>query len=138
MPKAIIAALDESLLETKSADSDRFVLCNYVMPLLITYADGVTPLLPDYKRALLNAFARNGVIDGPRILERVSGLEVGDVVARNGLALSEPARVEPARTTEMIAGRENAGGIDAMGDNRYVPNLTKSAGWGQAFDSCES
>jgi len=114
MPKAIIAALDESLLETKSADSDRFVLCNYVMPLLITYADGVTPLLPDYKRALLNAFARNGVIDGPRILERVSGLEVGDVVARNGLALSEPARVEPARTTEMIAGRENAGGIDAM------------------------
>ena len=115
MPKVIIAALDEALLETKTADSDRFVLCNYVMPLLITFADDVTPLVPGYKRELLNAFARTGAIDGPRILEAIPPL-VGEVVARNRLDLSGRARVESARPPELLAGRESIDAVARLDD----------------------
>jgi len=116
MPKAIIAALDETLLETKTADSDRFVLSNYVMPLLITFADDLTPLLPGYKRALLNAFARTGVIDGPRKLEGIPALGVGEVIALNRLDLSEHARVEPARPPEVLAGGKNTDTLARLDD----------------------
>src|ERR1044071_668913 len=109
MQKSIIASLDESLLETKTADSDRFVLCNYVMPLLITYADDVTPLLPGYKRAQLNAFARTGVLDGQRMLEAISALDVGEVVARNHLELAAPIRPAAVRASEILTGPASAG-----------------------------
>src|SRR4051794_26216126 len=85
MQKAIIAKVDEALLDTTAADSDRFVYSNYVMPLLVTYDDNVTPIVPFYKRKLLNAFARNGVIDGVQLKKALAGLGVGEVVANNEL-----------------------------------------------------
>jgi hypothetical protein len=92
MQKTIIASLDEELLKTTTAGSDRFVYSNYVMPLRITFRDGVTPILPDYKRRALKLFARAGVIDGPGVLKALEGLDFGEVVALNRLDLDDPVR----------------------------------------------
>jgi hypothetical protein len=100
MQKAVIATLDEKFLETATADADRFVYSNYVMPLLVTAADDVTPILPGYKRTLLNAFAYNGIIDGAEIKKALPGLGFAELAAINALAFDGPSHPPEARDDE--------------------------------------
>ncbi len=123
MQKAIIAKVDEGLLDTTAADSDRFVYSNYVMPLLVTYDDNVTPIVPFYKRKLLNAFAHNGVIDGAQLKRALSGLGVGELVANNELEFGpRPPRPDAG---EDAGGRAETARI-ALKDAGHLLNMIGS------------
>ncbi|MFO1204590.1 MAG: hypothetical protein U1E63_02425 [Burkholderiales bacterium] len=127
MQKSIIAALDESLLETKTADSDRFVLCNYVMPLQITFADDVTPILPLYKIKLLIAFARTGIIDGLRLQEAVPSLDVGEVLSRNRIELADRIRVDEPRRAATPNAWENTDAVARLDDATDLLDIVGTA-----------
>lgn len=103
MQKAVIAKLDEKFLETTTADADRFVYCNYVMPLLVTADDDVTPILPGYKRGLLNAFAYNGIIDGAALKKALPALGFVDSLRSMG-SHSTARRARRNRAMTSIAG----------------------------------
>jgi hypothetical protein len=110
MQEAVIASLDEDLLETKTAGSDRFVHSNYVMPLLITFQDGETPVLPDYKKDIIKLFAGAGVIN-PGVIRALESLDLSEVVRRNQLDLDgafgnapeSPAAEAPAAVSELAS-----------------------------------
>ena len=130
MQKAVIAKLDQALLETTAADSDRFVYSNYVMRLLVTYDDGVTPIVPFYKRTILNAFARNGIIDGMKLKKALPGLDMGELLSNNELEFGPPPpqpgagensggnHAETARAAMIDAGHL----LNMFGDNEALSN----------------
>jgi hypothetical protein len=118
MQHAIIADVSEKSLESATADSDRFVYSNYVMPLLITFDDHTTPILPDYKRSVVKVFARAGIIDGPGVLKGLQRFDVGKVISLNGLKLDRPVNNPPdARDAEAEApaDAEARGAREALG-----------------------
>jgi hypothetical protein len=118
MQKPVIAGVDGKLLESKTADSARFVYSNYVMPLLITSGDDVTPILPGYKREMLNAFARAGVINGPQIREALPALGLGELLSFNGLEIPD---APPAPGT--VTGGGEPIRSEALGRLDYVGEL---------------
>jgi len=128
MQTAVVASLDEEFLKTETADSDRFVYCNYVMPLRITFSDDVTPILPDYTRKALTAFVRAGVIDGPGILKALPALDFGEVISRNRLELKDVPHVAPeptsAETSVAVARLDDANELLTMID-AYVSDGDK-------------
>jgi hypothetical protein len=97
MQEAVVADVTGAFLESSTADSERFVYSNYVMPLLITAGDEVTPLLPGYKRTAITEFVDAGIIDASQLSELLSTLDLGEVLSFNELnVLPRPVDPNPA------------------------------------------
>lgn len=88
MGKAIVADIETKVLSLSSADSDRLVYSNYFLPLLLTFADGETPILPFYRKQDLLNVARSGSMTATDIQNYMEQLGVGEAWALNKLDMA--------------------------------------------------
>ncbi|TDU90345.1 hypothetical protein EV138_3931 [Kribbella voronezhensis] len=67
MSKVVVADIDTDGLGFAAAFSDRYVYSNYFVPVLITFDDEVTPILPFYAKQQLLEALRYGGLDRDRL-----------------------------------------------------------------------
>src|SRR2546425_284189 len=87
MQKAIVCNIKKEFLEYGMEFSDRFVYSNYFVPLLVTFEDSRTPILPDYKKHWLVDAVRYGVVEPVRIVQVLPELGLGELLGQNKITL---------------------------------------------------
>jgi hypothetical protein len=85
MAKTLVADIDTKVISLSSANADRLVYSNYYLPYLLTYADGVTPILPFYRKQDLLNLARYGGMKPEDIQGYMDQLGLGETWALNKL-----------------------------------------------------
>jgi hypothetical protein len=71
MSKTIIAEVSDEVLSFKTEYSDRYVYSNYFVPLLLTFDDDRTPLLPFYNKKRILETIRSGLLESNRVQDIV-------------------------------------------------------------------
>src|ERR1051325_4101184 len=61
MAKTFVAEIDDEVMSSKTSPSDRFVYSNYFVPILLTFPDGETPILPFYQKKTIVDGMRYGM-----------------------------------------------------------------------------
>ncbi|MBU2667489.1 hypothetical protein KOI35_28650 [Actinoplanes bogorensis] len=85
----VVANADTDTLGFSAAHSDRYVYSNYFVPMLLTFDDGRTPILPFYvKQALIEA-TRYGSIDRDRLPHLLKQLGLSEVWSANAMDAAE-------------------------------------------------
>jgi hypothetical protein len=74
MGKVIVANIDTNTLDFTTASSDRYVYTNYFVPVLVTFNDATTPILPFYKKQAILEALRYGGLDGDRLPDILKSL----------------------------------------------------------------
>jgi hypothetical protein len=74
MTKTVEATISDELLTSGTDHSDRFVYSNYFVPLLVTFKDDRTPILPFYVKEHIVELVRQGVIDGDHLVKLLGQL----------------------------------------------------------------
>lgn len=67
MSKTIVAQINEGMLSCTTEHSDRYIYSNYFVPLLVTFKDDRTPVLPFYTKQKILESAQYGIIDPDRL-----------------------------------------------------------------------
>ncbi|WP_030242178.1 MULTISPECIES: hypothetical protein [unclassified Streptomyces] len=119
MGEIVVASVDTSALGFTPAFSDRYVYSNYFLPALITFDDGVTPILPFYtKQSLLEALRYGGYggLDSdvlPHILKDLGWSRLWQAnnmdAAQETLPTTDPTmgeRVPPDHRPTLLGGQE--------------------------------
>jgi hypothetical protein len=74
MGKVIVANIDTNTLDFTTASSDRYVYTNYFVPVLVTFNDATTLILPFYKKQAILEALRYGGLDGDRLPDILKSL----------------------------------------------------------------
>ena len=96
MGTVIVAEVGEEGLGFATGFSDRFVYSNYYVPVLITFDDGVTPVLPFYTKQAIVEALRYGGLDGDRLPGILKTLGLGQLW-RSGAAIIVDAMGQDSR-----------------------------------------
>jgi hypothetical protein len=120
--KPIVCEITEDFLKCTSADSDRFVYSNYLVPLLVAFAGGSdTPIIPFYKKNLILEVVSSGILDPGDLMPALVGLGLEEVFSRNqfepsavtappgGGAVSTPGREVEEVSGELLSALADAG-----------------------------
>jgi hypothetical protein len=115
MATAVTADISKDVLASSTADSDRFVYSNYFVPLLLTFGDGETPIVPFFIKQRLLENLRYGALDDDRLSAILQQLQMPELLAMNHM---ERARAAFNRAGDVV--REAADGAD--------PNRNRASG----------
>lgn len=101
MQKEIVCNVNEDILRCGAEFSDRFVYSNYYIPLHITFNDGNTLILAEYKKTQLANTLKYSMADPLAILERLPTVGLGDLFKKNKVNLpSLKPENRPSRDSE--------------------------------------
>lgn len=125
MGEAIVAGIDTGGLSFTAGFSDRYVYSNYFVPVLLTYGDGVTPILPFYTKQVLIEVLRYSSV-GDRLLNAINDLKLPDLWSLNGLDDAKE-RLQHTEST-MTAGEPPASRPTLLGtqDVEFVAGMLRS------------
>jgi hypothetical protein len=85
MTKTIVADIKDELLSFTSGYSDRFVYSNYFTPLLVTFGDNRTPVLPFYVIQQLLEVANYNIVNHDQLRHILDEIGYGELWSRNAM-----------------------------------------------------
>lgn len=117
MTRTISADVSDDELTSGTEYSDRYVYSNYFVPLLITYDDDVTPIVPFFVKEQLLDYVRYGGLNEDRLHAILEELDLPELWGTNHMAearavLERAVAAQPANGGDAVA--HNGG--DAPGD----------------------
>ena len=106
--KPVTCEITEDFLKCTSADCDRFVYSNYLVPLLVTFAGGSdTPIIPFYKKNLILEVLSSGILDLGELMPGLTRLGLEEVFSRNMVEPPATAAAPVAPEVGDTAGRDD-------------------------------
>lgn len=126
MGTVIVAEVGEEGLGFATGFSDRFVYSNYYVPVLITFDDGVTPVLPFYTKQAIVEALRYGGLDGDRLPGILKTLGLGQLWQAN--LMDEAMENLPFTRTTIARAAPSAARPNLLGtqETEFLAGLLKS------------